>query len=247
MQRVSIIIPCYNAVRTLARALDSCLAQAQAGQIIVVDDCSDDASREVAAYYALKDARVILLRMPENGGPAKARNLAAQHAAFPVLAFLDADDEYLPNAVSDASSFLHANPLQPAVRLDVQYAGFPSEIYAFSDFEKLAATMSDTVTSSLVIRRAVFLALGGFPIDENFRQFGGEDSAMFQAIVEIYGCFRMVDRQRVRMHYHSASHVARYFYRGMGVLETPDHEKQAFREAAERFLQNARKSVWQGD
>ncbi|SAK86417.1 glycosyl transferase family 2 [Caballeronia temeraria] len=245
MLRISIIIPCYNAVKTLARALNSCLAQAQVGQIIVVDDCSGDASRDVAAYYALKDARIQLLRMPENGGPARARNFAAQHATFPLLAFLDADDEYLPNALADAAAALHARPMHPAIRLDVQYAGFPPEIYAFSEFEKYAGRMSDTVTSSLVIRRSVFLALGGFPVDQNLREFGGEDAVLFEAIVEIYGCIRMVDRKRVRLHYHPRSHVARFFYRAMRVLKTPDHENQAFRESAERYLENARKIVWQ--
>jgi glycosyltransferase involved in cell wall biosynthesis len=244
MQPVSVIIPCFNAVKTLARALDSCIAQADAAQIIVVDDASEDASRDVAAFYALKDSRVHLVRMPENGGPARARNLGAQHAVSPLLAFLDADDEYLPGALNGASAVLQSNPLRPAAHLDVDFSKFPAHILAHPDFERHAAYMSDVVTSSLVVRSAVFAALGGFPVDETYRTYGGEDFAFSKALNEIYGCVRLSDRKRVRMHYHENSHVARYFLRTMGILHTPTEELEAINRSAEQFLEHARSAVW---
>jgi glycosyltransferase involved in cell wall biosynthesis len=107
MLPISIIIPCYNAAATLARMLDSCVTQPEAGQIIVVDDGSTDDSIGIVRRYRERDARIGLLQMPVNGGAAWARNWAAMHATQPLLAFIDADDEYFPGALAAAraSSF----------------------------------------------------------------------------------------------------------------------------------------------
>ncbi len=69
-----------------------------------------------------------LLQMPMNGGAARARNWGAMHATQPVLAFIDADDEYAPGALSVASGFLKQIPSAASIRLDVEYTGFPAEI-----------------------------------------------------------------------------------------------------------------------
>jgi glycosyltransferase involved in cell wall biosynthesis len=98
MLPISVIIPCYNAEQTLARTLDSCIAQPEAAQILVVDDGSRDASPDIAAQYAQTHPQIELLRMPQNGGAARARNWGAMHALHPLLAFIDADDEYMPHA-----------------------------------------------------------------------------------------------------------------------------------------------------
>ncbi len=153
MLPVSVVIPCYNAAFTLARTLDSCIAQPEAAQIIVADDGSTDASLDVARHYARRDARIVPLPMPANAGAARARNWAALHASQPLLAFIDADDEYLPGALAAASAFLTEHPRQASVRLDVDFAGFPAEIVAHPGFARHAAILSNTVPSSLVIRR----------------------------------------------------------------------------------------------
>lgn len=91
--RVSVVIPCYNAERVLGRALDSVLAQTRpADEIIVVDDGSSDGSAElVAAKYP----QITLIRQ-ENQGPAAARNAGLKRATGEFVAFLDADDAWLP-------------------------------------------------------------------------------------------------------------------------------------------------------
>ncbi|RKF41663.1 glycosyltransferase family A protein [Paraburkholderia fungorum] len=221
MTPISIIIPCYNGAATLARALQSCLIQPEAAQIIVVDDGSTDASAELVAHYGRLDPRVCLLQMPYNGGPARARNWGAMHAAHGLLAFLDADDEYMPGALAAACVFLTQNPKEISVRLDVDYADFPGDIIHHPDFDKHAATLSNTVPSSLIIRRAVYAALGGFPMDDAFRRIGGEDGAFSWALREIFGNRRLDDAKRVRMHYHAGIHAERYFRIALG-LRAPD-------------------------
>ena len=245
MTPISIIIPCYNGSATLARALQSCLIQPETAQIIVVDDGSTDASTGLAAHYGRLDPRVSLLRMPHNGGPARARNWGAMHAAHGLLAFLDADDEYMPGALAAASAFLTQNPKEVSVRLDVDYTDFPADIIRHPDFDQHAATLSNTVPSSLIIRRAVYGALGGFPMDDAFRRIGGEDGAFSWALRDIFGNRRLDDAKRVRMHYHAGSHAERYFRIALG-LQTPDPADvaDAFR-FSRQFLETARAGIEQ--
>jgi len=245
MTPISIIIPCYNGAATLARALQSCLIQPEAAQIIVVDDGSTDASAELVAYCGTLDERVGLLRMPVNGGAARARNWGAMHASHGLLAFLDADDEYLPGALAAASTFLAQNPREVSVRLDVDYTDFPADIIGHADFGKHAATLSNTVPSSLIICRAVYAALGGFPMDEAFRRIGGEDGAFSWALREIFGNRRLDDVKRVRMHYHSGIHAERYFRIALGMRKPdPVDLDDAFR-FSRQFLETARAGIEQ--
>jgi glycosyltransferase involved in cell wall biosynthesis len=240
MTPITILIPCYNGASTLGRALESCLIQPEAAQILVVDDGSTDHSVDIANQFSRHDSRVSLLRMPQNGGPARARNWGALNASHGLLAFLDADDEYLPGALTAASAFIADNPAAVSVRLDVDYVDFPVELTAHPDFAAHAATLSNTVPSSLIIRRAAFAALGGFPMDDGFRRIGGEDGAFSWTLREIFGNPRLEDAKRVRMHYHAGIHAERYFRIALG-LQAPDSADvdEAFR-LSRQFLDTAR-------
>jgi glycosyltransferase involved in cell wall biosynthesis len=245
MLPISIIIPCYNAAATLARTLESCIIQPEAAQIIVVDDGSTDESHEIVRRYGERDARVGVLRMPVNGGAARARNWAAMHATQPLLAFIDADDEYLPGALAAASQFLEQNPTEASIRLDVEYAGFPAEIVGHPQFEMHAATLSNTVPSSLIIRRPVYAAFGGFPMDDFFRRNGGEDGAFSWALREAFGNRRLADAKRVRMHYHPRVHAERYFRICFGMqAPNPADVEESFRLSAQ-FVEAARAGIEQ--
>jgi len=94
---VSIVIPTYNGANHLPRALDSVVAQTfQDWEIVVVDDGSTDATPAVAARYRSRlGARLIYLHQP-NGGSSSARNLGIDRCRGRFVAFLDADDEFLP-------------------------------------------------------------------------------------------------------------------------------------------------------
>jgi len=240
MLPISIIIPCYNAAATLARTLESCVIQPEAVQIVVVDDGSTDASIEVVRHYGERDPRVGLLQMPMNGGAARARNWGAMHATQPLLAFIDADDEYFPGALAAASSYLAQNPTEASIRLDVEYAGFPAELAGHPEFETHAATLSNTVPSSLVIRRPVYAAFGGFPMDAFFRRNGGEDGAFSWALRELFGNQRLTDAKRVRMHYHPRIHAERYFRICFGMQAPVQADLEESFRLSERFLETTR-------
>lgn len=92
---VSVVIPAYNAEKTIRNAIDSVLEQTMADlEVFVVDDASTDGT--VHAVEAIHDPRVRLLRSPGNLGPSAARNMALRRARGCWVAFLDADDEWVP-------------------------------------------------------------------------------------------------------------------------------------------------------
>ncbi len=98
--RVSIIIPLYNKAPYVRRALDSIAAQTFPDfEAIVVDDGSTDDGAAIVADYS--DARFRMIRQA-NAGPGAARNAGLAQARGELIAFLDADDEWLPN-------YLHEN------------------------------------------------------------------------------------------------------------------------------------------
>ena len=111
---VSAVIPAYNSEATLGRALDSVLAQTRpADEIIVVDDASTDGTASLARSYA--DRGVRLLSLPERRGAAAARNAGIGAAKGDWIAFLDADDEWLPAKLEKQVAAISSNRETPFV------------------------------------------------------------------------------------------------------------------------------------
>jgi glycosyltransferase involved in cell wall biosynthesis len=95
---VSIVVVNYNNERFLAAAIDSALSQNYPPcEVIVVDDCSTDSSREVIARYG---DRIRSVLRDTNGGQTAALNSAWPLGRYPILIFLDADDLLLPHAAA---------------------------------------------------------------------------------------------------------------------------------------------------
>lgn len=93
---VSIVVPVYNAEKTLRRCIDSILAQQFSDfELILVDDGSSDGSAAICDAYEQSDARVKVVHKP-NGGVSSARNAGLDIAAGRWIAFADSDDEVLP-------------------------------------------------------------------------------------------------------------------------------------------------------
>lgn len=99
---VSVVIPFYNAREYVIQAVESALMQPETGEILLIDDNSPDGGLEVCNYLAIKYPIVKLLRHPDhkNHGAASSRNLGIYNSRFPYIAFLDADDYFLPNRFS---------------------------------------------------------------------------------------------------------------------------------------------------
>lgn len=99
MLSVSVIIPLYNAEKFISKALDSCLNLKEVREIIVIDDGHKDNAQKIVQEYIHNFSFIKLLQHPnrENKGASASRNLGIRHATQEFIAFLDADDFYLPN------------------------------------------------------------------------------------------------------------------------------------------------------
>ncbi|MET0230011.1 MAG: glycosyltransferase family 2 protein [Rhodanobacteraceae bacterium] len=108
-ERVSVVMPVYNAQATLAKAIESVLAQTHADiELLVVDDGSSDGSWAIVEDFARRDPRVRPIGPRTNGGVASARNAALDAATGGYIAFLDSDDWWHAQKLAAQFETLHA-------------------------------------------------------------------------------------------------------------------------------------------
>jgi glycosyltransferase involved in cell wall biosynthesis len=157
-ERVSAIIPVFNGERYLAQAIASVQTQGPVvAQLIVVDDGSTDQSGALASLLA-PDA--ILVRQ-SNLGPGAARNAGASLARGDYLAFLDADDVWMPGKLAAQVAALDADPLLDIVGGAVE--PFVSPDLDPADAARLhchAGPLTGYVFGALLIRREAFARVG---------------------------------------------------------------------------------------
>jgi hypothetical protein len=109
MPRVSVIVPVFNSAAFVGGALRSVFAQTLEDlEVIVVDDGSHDWEALEAVLAEWQD-RVTCIRQP-NGGPARARNTGIRRATGELIAFLDADDEWLPDKLARQVAYFDRYP-----------------------------------------------------------------------------------------------------------------------------------------
>lgn len=156
------IIPVHNGERFLAEAIRSALDQTlPPTEILVVDDGSTDGSAAVAAAFG-PPVRVLT---QANRGPSAARNLGVAHATGELLAFLDADDLWLPDKLARQVHALHDAPTCEAILGGVE--NFTSPELDAAQIQALSR--SSVITGAhhigaLLIRRAAFRRVGDFDL-----------------------------------------------------------------------------------
>ena len=90
---ISIIVPAYNAEKTVKKAVESAIHQTYKElEIIIVDDGSKDNTRKILEQMAGSDTRIKLIKKDQNEGLSAARNSGMSCASGEYLTFLDADD-----------------------------------------------------------------------------------------------------------------------------------------------------------
>jgi len=207
---VSVVIPLFNKKATVERAIKSILnQQVENIEIIVVDDGSTDGSPDLVASFALPNLH--LLRQP-NGGPGSARNTGVAASQALLVAFLDADDEWLSGFLSaalnalqtsdaiayvcgyDAGDYRSERPNKVALLGKTGSAQSP--LSALSG-QLLKAHVDAMHSSCVVIRKDQFLAKGGFFTEQGCRF--GEDSWLWGQIVLSETIF-WDPAERVRFH-----------------------------------------------
>jgi glycosyltransferase involved in cell wall biosynthesis len=168
---VSVIIPCFNGARTIRRAVDSVRRQDYPEvEIIVVDDASTDETQEVIAALARPDLRVV--RLPQNSGAAAARNAGIDVARGEFIAFLDADDEWLPEKLSVQIAVIASRPEMSLIASQARFVTVDGveedSVYLNSvpargaEAWRVLLAYNYIATPTVVARRSTLQAIGGF-------------------------------------------------------------------------------------
>jgi glycosyltransferase involved in cell wall biosynthesis len=164
MPHVSVVIPIFNSAPLIGTALRSVFAQTfRDFEVILVDDGSED-HEELSAALAEWEERIHYIRQP-NGGPARARNTGIAGGTGDLIAFLDADDEWLPNKLArqveyfdrySETGLLHT-ALVGDTRAGSAVSGPPTN--AFCD---LFHTVFFVSTPTVMVPRRALHEVGGF-------------------------------------------------------------------------------------
>jgi GT2 family glycosyltransferase len=178
----SVIIPMYNKQKYIQRAISSVMTQKYPNyELIVVDDGSTDESYKVACEII--DPRIRFFRQ-ENHGVSTARNTGVNAASYPLVAFLDADDEWRPTFLETLSRLVNDYPecvlfaSSYEINQDGQVKWYGEEVFPVNWQGVLpnylqVAGRNPFYTSSVAIKLDVLQKIGGFPVGIKF----GEDVA----------------------------------------------------------------------
>ncbi|MFA7192130.1 MAG: glycosyltransferase [Candidatus Paceibacterota bacterium] len=196
--KIDVIIPVYNGASFIIKALASVEGQTtQPDKVIIINDGSTDNTAEVVNKYKENSKLRILLISKENGGLSSARNRGIKESTSEWLAFLDADDEWLPNKLEEQIKVERGTKLEnPALiycdysvidhASKIKYKNYKSPIDRKMSgivFTKLLDRNRITASGSgVLIKKEVFSKVGLF--DESLKF--GEDWDMWLRISEFY-------------------------------------------------------------
>ena len=188
--KISIVTPSYNAEVLIGSTIESVIRQTfQDWEMLVVDDCSRDGTRDVVSECSEKDSRIRLIPLPENfGGPAAPRNVGVREAKGQYVAFLDADDIWHPNKLALQLQLIEKHGAdfvcsEMADFVDDEEILFPE--FFESDFREvnfLQQSIRNRIpTSSVLASRELLLSI---PFEESIRYRAVEDNHCWLRILE---------------------------------------------------------------
>lgn len=175
--KVSVLMPSFNYARYLSRSVESVLAQSCSDlELIIVDDCSTDESREIAESYKRLDARVVTVFHAANRGLAGARNSALAASSGRFIALCDADDIWLPDKLKIQLECFHNREAVGLVHSDaliIDGAGYRNGRKFSQLFHRKGQQTSGDLVDELcrrnficvptvILRRQAILDVGGF-------------------------------------------------------------------------------------
>jgi len=216
---VSVVIPAYNAERTLKASIDSVLVQDfRDFEIIVVNDGSSDSTKSILAAY---DSQIQVIDQNNRGAPA-ARNTGVRAARGKYIAFLDSDDLWNPDKLTQSVHALEANPSASLVFTDcrgLRADGTGSTFYSYSGAPSLKEMLDngfEIVPSAVTIRRDVFEACGGF--SDRFAPIYFEDLWLWFLAREL-GEFEYIPKELTTIRLRDKRLADSYFVNGRTYIE----------------------------
>lgn len=177
--KVSVIIPVYNAAKYLRSAVKSALEISEVSEIVLIEDRSPDNSLELCQELVLESSKVKLYHHPnrENRGAGASRNLGIELATSEFIAFLDADDLFLPNrftkaaeifdkqkdveGVYGAAGFIKDDAILAGASYTIRKDVAPESLFGAI----LRGTYGHFHTNSITLRKSIFKKTGYFNPD----------------------------------------------------------------------------------
>lgn len=173
---ITVVIPLYNKENNIATALDSVLVQTyQDFEVVVVDDGSTDDGGAIVEQYA--DPRIRLIHQA-NAGVSAARNKGIAEAKGEYVAFLDADDEWMPEFLAEIVTLQREFPKckaqatnyifnlsgvnSPTILRKIPFHAARGVLANY--FEVASCSHPPVWTSAVCIERALLMEIGGFPV-----------------------------------------------------------------------------------
>ena len=254
----AVVIPAHNAEEFISASLASVAKQSLLPrEIIVVDDGSLDRTGQYA-----RDAGATVIAQQQSRGPSASRNLGVSRSTAPLVAFLDADDEWLPDHAERLVAALD-HPGVVFAGSDAMRFGFESGLMTTDfagdapvDLRDVLISENPVIQSSVMILRNVFDQAGGY--DETIRL--SEDYDLWTRVAD-YGTFAYVKAPTVRRRMHFAQATVQYrndlvsawwHVRRRASRRRLDAASAIEREGIIRLLMRATKSdvewaIWTGD
>lgn len=146
--KYSVVIPAYNAAKTINETLEAVLAQtASPADVIVVDDGSTDNTRRLVEDFG----GCVRVLSQSNSGPGTATNLGMRETDTPLIAMVDADDLWLPHKMHRQIEYLEAND---------SCDGVFAQMELFGDRIQGAPIQEGWTRTTMVVRRSVYEGVG---------------------------------------------------------------------------------------
>ena len=208
--KVSVIIPTYNRAHFLPRAIKSVLNQTfQDFELIIVDDGSTDNTKEVVEDFQKQDSRIKYIWQENSGGPAKPKNTGIKNSKGEFLAFLDSDDEWLPEKLEKQLELfeknkrlgivgcncwnIHTNQKNKKIEYKIKITKNKENIIS-----NILGKCFINTSSSIIISRFVFDDIGFY--DERFKI--ADDWDLYIRILEKYN-FDFVEEPLLNYYIHN--------------------------------------------
>ena len=205
--KVSVIIPIYNRADLLPRAMSSVLNQTfQDFELIIVDDGSTDNTKQVVEEFQKKDKRIKYIWQENSGGPAKPRNIGIKDSQGEYIAFLDSDDDWLPEKLEKQLEIFEKNR-----QTNLGFVGCNALIVKEDKIQEYKTPKYKNILpkilendfiwscSSVIIKKLVLDKVGFF--DENLKI--GDDWDMWIRIIIYDYSFDFVDEPLFKYYIHS--------------------------------------------
>jgi glycosyltransferase involved in cell wall biosynthesis len=253
---VSVLMTAYNRENYITEAIESVLnSDYQNLELLVVDDCSNDQTLQIARLYGKSDSRLRVYQNETNLGDYANRNKAASYATGEFLVFVDSDDKILPNGFSKLVATMQHFP---KAGMGMLMKGSEGEPYFLSPNEAIRKHFFSTPCLMIgpggtILRRSFFEAIGKYPVkygpanDLYFNLKAAAGGGMVFLPFE-FNFYRIHEGQEINNQYSYLFNNYRYLRDALGEIPLPlsVREKEWIgNKNKRRFLVNLANFFWQ--